>query len=1533
MELIGRESNGLTIMESAGSDSLRSALAQQGVMLGQQSTRFSSTVQEVGAINTHISKLAARLDELRLGAAAAAASRREPEPHANNPPTYDGEPNSCQAFLSQCALVFTLQPRRYASETSKVVYVLTLLSGRAHEWGVTIWNAKASFCSTFEDFCAEMVRLFDRTAQGDEAAALLSRLTQKGGSLTEYAIRLKTLAVACDWNASAVRARFLEGLNHAIADELAALNMLKELKALISLALRVEGRLTLQRQLRLSNLPWRSQTASSSDSPSTTSPATEPMQLGRLRLSTQQKQQHVAQGLCLYCGKPGHFAIQCPVKDRAHQMLFQGISHTGHALLDSGAEGNFFDAAMTQKWRIPAIPLAEPIEAWSLAGSRLTTVTHVTPSVSLLLSGNHNDSIVLYILDSPKNPIVLGHPWFVQHNPHVDWKNSSILSWSQSCHVSCLGPASSPVSVFYAPQVQPADLTGVPVEYHDLSMVFSKSRATSLPPHRSYDCAINLLPGTSPPKGRLYSLSGTEREAMDKYIQEALLAGLIRRSSSPAGAGFFFVQKKDGSLRPCIDYRGLNDITIKNRYPLPLMSSAFELLQGARVFTKLDLRNAYHLVCIREGDEWKTAFNTPTGHFEYRVLPFGLTNAPAVFQDLVNRVLGDMINIFVFVYLDDILIFSTSLQGIKADPDKIKAVAEWPTPDSRKALQCFLGFANFNRRFIRNFGQTAMPLTALTSTKVPFRWNQDAQVAFDSLKSRFVSVPILSIPDPELQFIVEVNASDVGVGAVLCQRSAQDGKVHPCAFFSHRLSPAERNYVIGNRELLVVRLALGEWHHWLEGAVQPFLDWTDHKNLEYIRSAKRLNSLQARWALFFGRFNFTLSYRPGSKNRKPRFEATGEEPPVETILTKGMVIGALSWGIEQQVTSAGRGVQVPAGCPGGRLWVPAALRSEVLQWGHSSKLVCHPGNKGTLAAISQRFWWPSVANDVRQFVLACPTCAQWKTPNRPPAGLLRPLPIPSRPWSHVALDFITGLPRSCGNTVVLTVVDRFSKAVHFVPLPKLSSSRETAQLMVDHVFRLHGLPVNIVSDRGPQFTSRFWREFCRQIGASSSLSSGFHLQTNGQCERANQDLGRMLHCLTSNYPSSWCSELSWVEYAHNSLPSSASGMSPFECSLGYNPPLFPSQEPDAAVPSALAFVQRCRRTWERSRGVLAQTAARTKAAADRHRSSPPTYVCGQRVWLSTKDLPLRAPARKLASRFIGPFRISKVVNPVAQSPCSSPPRLVDGSPTYTVRRLLDIRRRGRGVQYLVDWEGYGAEERSWVPSWDILDQALIVDFNRRRGSRALCTLIRFFLRDLFGRITTHPRRGREGILIPVVVARNISRTLPSWWVHGTFQGLFLRGGCTEHFKDSSFVVVARNFSRTLPSWWLHGTFQGLFLRGGCTEHFKASLFGVVAQNISRTLTSGSCTEHFKDSLQGCCTERASTLPLGFWQRTLYGLTRTQPIKTLELFRSRLTSSPITSWPSARSLSHIYQCWCYLSLCVFAAIALNKPFDSCPYYPA
>uniref|UniRef100_A0A8C1EY99 Gypsy retrotransposon integrase-like protein 1 n=1 Tax=Cyprinus carpio carpio TaxID=630221 RepID=A0A8C1EY99_CYPCA len=734
-------------------------------------------------------------------------------------------------------------------------------------------------------------------------------------------------------------------------------------------------------------------------------------------------------------------------------------THHCQALLDSGAEGNFLDSTLAHRLHIPLRPLPHHITVHALNGQKLPVISHVTEDITLITSGNHSETISFHILDSPLAPIVLGPPWLLLHNPKVDWSSNTILTWCQGCHESCLVSACPSVSMSVL-QEEAVDLSNVPAEYLHLKEVFSKSRAASLPPHRPYDCAIELLSGKSPPKGKLYSLSVPEREAMEKYISDSLASRFIRPFSSPAGAGFFFVGRKDGSLRPCIDYRGLNDITVKNTYPLPLMSSAFERLQGASIFTKLDFRNAYHLVRIREGDEWKTAFNTPRGHFEYLVMPFGLSNSPAVFQAIVNDVLRDMIDQFIYVYLDDILIFSSSLQehvqhvqrvlqrllenglfvkaekcefhpqsdpflgyivsteGIRMDPEKVKAVVEWPSPDSRKAIQRFLGYANFYRRFICNFSQLAAPLTALTSTKTTFRWSDTVEVVFAKLKSCFVSAPILITPDPSRQFVVEVDASEVGVGAVLSQRS---------------------------------------------------------KNI-----------------------------KPDSLSRI--FDRSERPSTPECIFPETLVVSALTWEIESKVKTALEGVMPPPGCPPNRLFVPEGLRSNVIQWGHCSNVACHPGVNRTKFLVKQRFWWPLMACDIHSFVLACSVCATGKTSNRPPDGLLQPLPVPSRPWSHIALDFITALPPSQGNTVVLTVVDRFSRAAHFIPLPKLPSAKETAVAGVDHVFRLHGLPIDVVSDRGPQFVSKFWREFCRLLGATVSLSSGYHPQSNGQTERANQDL-------------------------------------------------------------------------------------------------------------------------------------------------------------------------------------------------------------------------------------------------------------------------------------------------------------------------------------------------------------------------------------------------------------------------------------------
>ncbi|KAK3535798.1 hypothetical protein QTP70_021111 [Hemibagrus guttatus] len=353
----------------------------------------------------------------------------------------------------------------------------------------------------------------------------------------------------------------------------------------------------------------------------------------------------------------------------------------------------------------------------------------------------------------------------------------------------------------------------IPACYAPFSDVFCPKRASKLPPHRPWDCAIDLLLGEPVPRGKIYPLSSPEEKAMEEYIEEALAQGYIRSSTSPAASSFFFVAKKDGGLRPCIDYRALNQITVKFRYPLPLIPAALEHLRGATVFTKLDLRSAYNLIRIREGDEWKTAFVTPTGHYDYLVMPYGLANAPSVFQDFIHEVLREFLHRFVLVYIDDILIYSRNLaehrhhvaevlkhlgefqlflkaekcsfhqpsvqflgynidsSGIRMDEGKVAAIRDWPMPTTVKELQRFLGFANFYTRFIWNYSSIDNPLTSLLRNKPKsLSWTSSAEEAFNTLKEAFTTAPLLVHPDPDRPFIVEVDASTTGVGAVLSQQ-------------------------------------------------------------------------------------------------------------------------------------------------------------------------------------------------------------------------------------------------------------------------------------------------------------------------------------------------------------------------------------------------------------------------------------------------------------------------------------------------------------------------------------------------------------------------------------------------------------------------------------------------------------------------------------------------------------------------------------------------------------------------------------------
>jgi len=443
--------------------------------------------------------------------------------------------------------------------------------------------------------------------------------------------------------------------------------------------------------------------------------------------------------------------------------------------------------------------------------------------------------------------------------------------------------------------------------------VFSKDSFDNLPESKPWDHAIELIPEASASKGcKVYPLSVSEQKELDAFLKENLDSSRIRPSKSPMASPVFFVKKKCGALRLIQDYRPLNAMTVKNKYPLPLIPELIAKLRGVKYFTKLDVRWGFNNVRIKEGDEWKVAFRTNRGLFEPLVMYFGLTNSPAMFQTMMDDIFEELIlEGNVVIYLDDILIFTDDLEQHRAlerwvlelmrkhklylkpekcefqkttieylgviishnhvsmDPVKIAGVQEWPAPTNKKEVQSFLGFTNFYCRFIKGFSEHAWPLFDLTRNDIKWNWGPAEQSAFDRLKQSVIAAPVLISPDSTSPFHIEADSSDFATGAVLSQVCPTDGKWHLVAFFSKSLSPVERNYEIHDKEMLAIIRALQEWCHFVEGAEHQFEIWTDHKNLEYFMSAKQLNRRQARWSLYLAQFNFLLHHKPGKSMGKP----------------------------------------------------------------------------------------------------------------------------------------------------------------------------------------------------------------------------------------------------------------------------------------------------------------------------------------------------------------------------------------------------------------------------------------------------------------------------------------------------------------------------------------------------------------------------------------------------------------------------------------------------------------------------------------
>ncbi|KAL0536801.1 hypothetical protein IC582_025763 [Cucumis melo] len=537
-------------------------------------------------------------------------------------------------------------------------------------------------------------------------------------------------------------------------------------------------------------------------------------------------------------------------------------------------------------------------------------------------------------------------------------------------------------------------------------------------------------------------MAPAELKELKVQLQELLDKGFIRPSMSPCGVQVLFVKKMNGSMRLCIDYRKLNKVTLKNRYPLPRIDDLFDQLQGATVFSKIDLRSGYHQLRIRDSDIPKTAFCFRYGHYEFIVMSFGLTNAPAVFMDLMNRVFKDFLDTFVIVFIDDILIYSKTEaeheEHLHQVLETLRANKLYAKFSKFSEIHSFLGLVGYYRRFVEDFSRIASLLTRLTRKGTPFVWNPACESSFQELKQKLVSAPVLTVPDGSGSFLIYSDASKKGLGCVLMQQ----GKV--VAYASRQLKSHEQNYPTHDLELAAVELNTRQ-RRWLE-LVKDYdckiLYHPDKANVvadalsRKVAHSAALITKQAPLLRDFERAEIAVSV---GEVTSPLTQLT-----VQPTLRQRIIVAQLNdpYLVKKRLLvevgqSEDFSISSDDGLTfNGRLCVPedSAIKTELLTKAHSSPFTMHPRSTKMYHDLRRAYWWRNMKRDVVDFVNRCLVSQQVKAPRQKPAGLLQPLGVPEWKWESVSMDFITGLPRTLkGYTVIWVVVDRLTKSSHFIP--------------------------------------------------------------------------------------------------------------------------------------------------------------------------------------------------------------------------------------------------------------------------------------------------------------------------------------------------------------------------------------------------------------------------------------------------------------------------------------------------------------------
>ncbi|CAL8155920.1 unnamed protein product [Prunus armeniaca] len=1090
-----------------------------------------------------------------------------------------------------------------------------------------------------------------------------------------------------------------------------------------------------------------------------------------------------------------------------------------NVILDGGSSENIISKEAVEKLKLPIEKHPNPYKvAWFRKGNEVPVTSRCL--VKFTIGNTIDDEVWCDVVPMDACHILLGRPWlfdkdmihYTKANTYVFHQDGKKLSLQPLKEVNN-NPKVTKVSGFLTGHnfEQESKEMGImyalvakeigadqllkfnefPKEIQHILMEFQElvgdELPQGLPPMRSIQHAIDLVPGAALPNLPAYRMPPTQRAEIQRQVEDLIAKGLVRESKSPCAVLALLTPKKDQTWRMCVDSRAINKITVKYRFPIPRLEDMLDMLAGSKVFSKIDLRSGYHQIRMRSGDEWKTAFKTPNGLYEWLVMPFGLSNAPSTFMRVMTEVLKPFLGLFVVVYFDDILIYSqtseehlihlrqvlealrkeqlyinlkkcsflsdkvvflgfvVSTNGLQADPEKIRAIMEWPVPQSVGDVRSFHGLVSFYRRFIRGFSSIMNPITECLKQN-SFEWSKSAQRAFEQIKVLMTEAPVLTLPDFEKLFTIECDASHVGIGAVL----SQEGR--PVEFFSEKLSGAKCRYSTYDLEFYALVRAIQHWEHYL--AYKEFVVYSDHQALRYLNSQKKLNARHVKWSSYLQEFNFSLNYKTGESNKVA--DALSRRNLLLTTMST-QVIGfeelKEQYATDSYFSSIVSELQGPTGWKmlpfrmhdgylfkRNLLCIPeGSLREQIIRELHGNGLGGHFGRDKTLAMVTDRYYWPGMYKDVDRLVRKCQIC-QFGKGSSQNTGLYTPLPVAEAPWVHISMDFVLGLPKTArGHDSLFVVVDRFSKMAHFIPCARTADATHIADLFFKEVVRLHGVPTSIVSDRDVKFTGHFWRTLWRKFGTDLKYSSTCHPQTDGQTEVVNRSLGNMLRCLVGSNVKTWDLIIPQAEFAYNNSVNRSTKKTPFEAAYGLKPQhvidLVPLPQEMRVSDEGEGFADHVKRVHEEVKTAIKASNESYAAAANQHRRLK-DFEEGDMVLVHLRrDRFPKGTYHKLKSKKFGPCKVLKKISSNAYM-LELPPDLqispifnvsdlylfegFDEEPVSTeaqiqqlpkahpeiVEDVLDIKevKSRRGNQYrrfLVKWLGKNATESTWVPEEEL----------------------------------------------------------------------------------------------------------------------------------------------------------------------------------------------------------------------------------------